>query len=143
MSGDTASTTVAHKSALQRFRRAMRRHEKRARGMGMTDLAWTLRTIADSTVQRPGGNVAALPARWAPDARRVAVEYQGRDRDYCRREAGFFEHAADAVTRLRADVAAADAASKARETTADERRNVKATLGGEPFPGVVAVRARP
>lgn len=80
-------------SAIDTFRRAMRRHEKRARRAGFDWIADNFRETRITQCETPG------PFDWcAEDYRRGAAERGG---DALRKVAFLYERAADAVMRYR------------------------------------------
>jgi hypothetical protein len=88
-------------AALRRFRRAMKRHEKRARGMGLRGFAHVFRNYRiDAAILGPSmaDHVRGIAAGYSRDA--------WLDPDARRRGAFLYDRAADAVARLRADLAA-------------------------------------
>ncbi len=90
-------------TTIKRFRRAMRRHERRARKWS-ADLAGTLQAIRAAAERNPEGRAAGRPASWARSAREFsrAPWRPHQSRDFWRREAWILERAADTCARLRA-----------------------------------------
>lgn len=100
-------------SAIETFRRAMRRHEKRARAMGLHGVEVELRVKRESP-DSDRIDFARLH-KWASDEHRYGCRHC---KDTYRRAAFLYSLAADAVARLRAGLAEEERRAQQEE---DER----------------------